>query len=174
MVQDVVAEEVANYFPIGDWSDSEYEPHADLRAMDESYAQLYDATQKAQKLTDEAQNRRLDALEANASPVFGRRFKYTKSSRPDDGYFYVAADVAFSFADLDGLVLKHTGPQDFGWNSRIKMTVWNMEGELWYAMELRGASNYSSTHLKFYKEETRFDKGLVVGEEYRIKIEGYW
>jgi len=108
------------------------------------------------------------------SPIFGRRFKYSTSSRPDDGHFYVAADVAFSFADLDGLVLKHTESPDFGWNSRIKMTVWNMEGELWYAMELRGASNYSSTHLKFYKEETRFDKGLVVGEEYRIKIEGYW
>jgi len=67
MVQDVVAEEVANYFPIGDWSDSEFEPHADLRAMDESYNQLYEATQKAQQITDGAQNRRLDDLEANSS-----------------------------------------------------------------------------------------------------------
>ena len=51
------------YFPFGDWSDSEFEPHADLRAWDDAWMEMFDFYDKAQKITDRIQNTRLDALE---------------------------------------------------------------------------------------------------------------
>ena len=61
----------STYFPIGDWSDSEYEPYADLREMDDSYTLLYEANKKAQQITDGAQNKRLDALEESVDNLGG-------------------------------------------------------------------------------------------------------
>ena len=61
----------STYFPIGDWSDSEYDPYADLREMDDSYTLLYEANKKAQQITDGAQNKRLDALEESVDNLGG-------------------------------------------------------------------------------------------------------
>jgi len=164
----------STYFPIGDWSDSEFEPYSDLKAMDDSYTLLYEASQKAQQLTDGAQNRRLDALEANSSSI-GRRFKCTDSRDPADGFFFVNQnDAIFSFTDQNGIVRKMTNSPDFAWDSGYKMTVWNMDGELWWAADMRPGSNYSSTHLKLYVNAIKYDKGLVSGQEYDVIVEGYW
>ncbi len=51
------------YFPFGDWSDSEFEPHADLRAWDDAWMEMFNFYDKAQKITDRIQDTRLDALE---------------------------------------------------------------------------------------------------------------
>jgi len=66
------AHEHSEYFLIGDWSDTEYEPYANLREMDNSYTLLYEASQKAQQLTDGAQNRRLDDLEQKVANLEAR------------------------------------------------------------------------------------------------------
>jgi hypothetical protein len=165
----------STYFPIGDWSDSEYEPYPDLRAMDNSYTLLYEANKKAQEITDGAQNRRLDALEENSSgSSVGRRFKYTTSSSPGEGFFFVGGDAVFNFVDLNGVVRKMTTGPEFSWDSMIKMTVWNTDGELWYAADLTGRSNWSSTKFNLYVNQVRYDRGLVSDEEYDVTIEGYW
>ena len=51
------------YFLVGDWSDSEYEPYPDLRTFDEQWNQLFNASQKAQALVDKAQDSKIDSLE---------------------------------------------------------------------------------------------------------------
>ena len=121
-----------------------------------------------------AQNRRLDALEANSSSI-GRRFKCTDSRDPADGFFFVNQnDAIFSFTDQNGIVRKMTNSPDFAWDNGYKMTVWGMDGELWWAADMRTGSNYSSTHLKLYVNAIKYDKGLVSGEEYDVTVEGYW
>jgi len=111
----------------------------------------------------------------SATATLGRRFKYGDGSSPADGYFSISgADILFSFVDLDGVTRKMTIGPDFGWTNFGRMTVWNAEGELWYAAELTRSTNYSTTVLRLYKESVKLDRTLVVGEEYSITIEGYW
>jgi hypothetical protein len=73
------------YFLIGDWSDSEYEPYADLRAMDESWLALYEASDKAQQIIDGAQNRRLDELEQKIAELEAR-VNDLEGPAPDYGF----------------------------------------------------------------------------------------
>jgi len=116
-----------------------------------------------------------NAVSAIPAPTVGRRFKYGDGNEPADGYFSInGADILFSFVDLDGLTRKMTSGPDFGWTNFGRMTVWNAEGELWYAAELTRSTNYSTTMMRLYKESVKLDRTLVVDEEYSITIEGYW
>jgi len=109
------------------------------------------------------------------APTVGRRFKYGYGSPPADGYFSLnATEIVFSWVDLNGVVRKHTADPDFAWTNHIRMTIWNAEGELWYAAELIKGTNWSSTMFRLYKESVKLDRTLVVDEEYDITIEGYW
>jgi len=111
----------------------------------------------------------------SAIATVGRRFKYSTGSSPADGYFSISgADILFSFVDLDGVTRKMTSGPDFGWTNFGRMTIWNSDGELWYAAELTRSTNYSTTVLRLYKESVKLDRTLVVDEEYDITIEGYW
>ena len=116
-----------------------------------------------------------NAVSAIPAPTVGRRFKYGDGSSPADGYFSInGGDILFSFVDLGGVTRKMTSGPDFGWTNFARMTVWNAEGELWYAAELTRSTNYSTTMLRLYKESVKLDRTLVVDEEYSITIEGYW
>ena len=116
-----------------------------------------------------------NAVSAIPAPTVGRRFKYGDGSSPADGYFSInGGDILFSFVDLGGVTRKMTSGPDFGWTNFGRMTVWNAEGELWYAAELTRSTNYSTTMLRLYKESVKLDRTLVVDEEYSITIEGYW
>ena len=110
-----------------------------------------------------------------ASPSSGRRFKYALGTRLDDGCFAIGDyEVLFSWVDLNGVVRKMPEGPDFTWTNFSKMTIWNAEGELWYAAELSKGSNWSSSMFRIYKDSVKLDRGLVVDEEYEITVEGYW
>ena len=110
-----------------------------------------------------------------ASPSSGRRFKYALGTRLDDGCFAIGDyEILFSWVDLNGVVRKMPEGPDFTWTNFSKMTIWNAEGELWYAAELSKGSNWSSSMFRIYKDSVKLDRGLVVDEEYEITIEGYW
>ena len=109
------------------------------------------------------------------APTVGRRFKYGYGTSPADGYFSLSGgEILFSFVDLDGVVRKHTQDPDFAWTNLARCTIWNSEGELWYAAELTRSTNYATTIFRLYKESVKLDRNLVVDEEYSITIEGYW
>jgi len=109
----------------------------------------------------------------------GRRFKYSSSSADASGTFQ--EDVTrwrFHFTDLDGNTIAHRNSPDFTWTTSPKMTIWTESGSLVVAAELGALSDYSTNQLKFrndgYGYIKHFDKGLVSGTTYYVKIEGYF
>ena len=91
----------SDYFLVGDWSDSEFQPHADLRALDESYMELYDFSQKAQKLVDNQQDRRLDELEEHTHS------EYSEITHSHDEFVALQNQIAAleeRISALEGLV----------------------------------------------------------------------
>jgi len=105
----------------------------------------------------------------------GRRFRYTTSNSPNSGYFFVNQyDAYFSFTDLNGTTRRMTRSPDFSWPSNYMMTVWNMDGELCWAADMRPGSNYSSASMKLYINSIKYNKGLVSGQEYDTTVQGYW
>ena len=126
-------------------------------------------------LADLDQRYALKAHTHDTAPTLGRRFKYTTSSSPGDGFFFVNSnDAVFSFTDQNGGVRKMTNSPDFSWNDTYKMTVWGMDGELCWAADMRVGTNYASQNLKLYIGTVKYDRGLVVGDEYDVVVGGYW
>ena len=148
--------------------------------MDDHAEQHSHAFDEISNLKDDMDNHSHDYASSNHThdagvPISGRRFKYSTSSGPSNGYFYIGPyDAIFSFVDQSGIVRKMTNGPEFQMTNVFKMTVWDMDGKLALFAEMRNGSNYSSTHMKLYIDKIRYDRGLVGNQLYDVTVEGYW
>ena len=105
--------------------------------------------------------------------VSGRMFNFGDSNSPG-GFYADANGIFFNKTDANGFVRVMPMGSDFSWDERCKITLWDTNGMLIYAMSAGKSTAYSDERMVFKPGTIHYNKSLKQGSSYDCIVDGYW
>lgn len=105
--------------------------------------------------------------------VSGRMFNFGDSNSPG-GFYADANGIFFNKTDANGLVRVMPEGSDFSWDERCKITLWDTNGTLIYAMSAGKSTAFSDERMVFKPGTIHYNKSLKQGSSYDCIVDGYW
>ena len=105
--------------------------------------------------------------------VSGRMFNFGDSNSPG-GFYADANGIFFNKTDANGFVRVMPEGSDFSWDERCKITLWDTNGTLIYAMSAGKSTAFSDERMVFKPGTIHYNKSLKQGSSYDCIVDGYW